>query len=72
MRDGFIGSIGMAIVAGALLALASPGTGDQAWLAYGDLSWLLAGLILVALACAGTNRVFSQGGCYAEFCDLFS
>ncbi len=29
------GSLGLAVVAGALLALASPGTGGQGWLAFG-------------------------------------
>jgi apolipoprotein N-acyltransferase len=44
MSRSFIGAVGMAIVAGALLALAFPGTGDQDWLAYGGLVPLLAAI----------------------------
>ncbi len=36
-----IGSLGLAVIAGALLALAYPGTGGQGWLAFGVLMPLL-------------------------------
>ncbi len=36
-----VGSLGLAVIAGALLALAFPGTGGQGWLAFGALVPLL-------------------------------
>ncbi len=41
MRRVGVGSLGLAVMAGALLALALPGTGGQGWLAFGTLVPLL-------------------------------
>ncbi len=44
MSGRFIGALGLAVMAGALLALAFPGTGDQGWLAFGALVPLLVAI----------------------------
>jgi len=44
MAERFTSRLGLAITAGALLALAFPGTGDQGWLAFGALVPLLVAI----------------------------
>lgn len=41
MSGCFVGALGLAVIAGALLALPFPRTGDQSWLAFGALVPLL-------------------------------